>query len=128
MRKIILMMPVSAGSFTLIIGTPAGRSPMLTFRHRPRPLWPRLTGAPEETRKDPPICTAAQMSRAACHRSQTWVIGAAATGHGSRSPAAAWTIPQAGKACWSRTAISFRTSGAGSGLSMLKRSAPDEVE
>ena len=48
MWMIILMMPVSAGDFTLIIGTPAGRSPMRTFRHRPRRLWPRPTGAPEE--------------------------------------------------------------------------------
>jgi len=44
MRKIILIMPVSADGFTLIIGTPAGRSPMLTFRHRPRRLWPRPIG------------------------------------------------------------------------------------
>jgi len=51
MRKIILIMPVSADGFTLIIGTPAGRSPMLTFRHRPRRLWPRPTGAPEERAK-----------------------------------------------------------------------------
>jgi hypothetical protein len=51
MRKIILIMPVSADGFTLIIGTPAGRSPMLTFRHRPRRLWPRPTSAPEEHAK-----------------------------------------------------------------------------
>ena len=36
-------------------------------------------------------------------------------------------LNQAGKACWSRTAISFSTSGTGSGWSMLKRKAPDEV-
>jgi hypothetical protein len=38
------------------------------------------------------------------------------------------TIPQAGKACWSRTAISFSTNGTGSGSSIPKRKAPDEVE
>jgi hypothetical protein len=36
-------------------------------------------------------------------------------------------IPQAGKACLSRTAISFSTSDLGRGWSMLKRRAPDEV-
>jgi hypothetical protein len=36
-------------------------------------------------------------------------------------------LNQAGKACCSRTAISFSTSGTGSGWSMLKRKAPDEV-
>jgi hypothetical protein len=47
--------------------------------------------------------------------------------------AAAWrhrrlgAAGQAGKACWSRTAISFSTSGTGRGLSMSKRRAPDEV-
>ena len=34
---------------------------------------------------------------------------------------------QAGKACWSRTAISFSTSDTGRGSSMPKRRAPDEV-
>jgi len=51
MRNIILIMPVSADGFTLIIGTPAGWPPMLTFRHRPRRLWPTPTGAPEEGAK-----------------------------------------------------------------------------
>jgi hypothetical protein len=37
-------------------------------------------------------------------------------------------VPQPGKACFSRTAISFSTKGAGRGWSMPKRSAPDEVE
>ena len=37
-------------------------------------------------------------------------------------------ILQPGKACWSRTAISFSTSGTGSGWSIPKRKAPDEVE
>ncbi len=35
---------------------------------------------------------------------------------------------QAGKACRSRTAISFSTNGTGSGSSIPKRKAPDEVE
>jgi hypothetical protein len=37
-------------------------------------------------------------------------------------------ILQPGKASWSRTAISFLTSGTGSGWSIPKRKAPDEVE
>ncbi|HZV11169.1 MAG TPA: hypothetical protein VFF94_15510, partial [Novosphingobium sp.] len=37
-------------------------------------------------------------------------------------------ILQPGKACWSRTAISFSASGTGSGWSIPKRKAPDEVE
>ena len=37
-------------------------------------------------------------------------------------------VPQPGKACSSRTAMSFSTSGTGSGSPILKRSAPDEIE
>ena len=37
-------------------------------------------------------------------------------------------VLQAGKACWSRTAISFSTSDAGRGWPVLKRRAPDEAE
>ena len=50
---------------------------------------------------------------------------------GDRSAACgsgAVAILQPGKACWSRTAISFSTSGTGSGWSIPKRKAPDEVE
>ena len=42
--------------------------------------------------------------------------------------AGAVAIRQPGKACWSRTAISFSTSGTGRGWSIPKRRAPDEVE
>jgi hypothetical protein len=43
------------------------------------------------------------------------------------SPRPTWPS-QSGKACRSRTAISFSTRGPGSGWPMSKRSAPDEVE
>jgi hypothetical protein len=53
------------------------------------------------------------------------------TGGGTRR-LASWhtgvTVPHVGKACWSRTAISFSSRGAGSGSSILKRRAPVEVE
>jgi hypothetical protein len=42
--------------------------------------------------------------------------------------AGAVAIRQLGKACWSRTAISFSTSGTGSGWPIPKRKASDEVE
>ena len=63
-----------------------------------------------------------------CRGAQTWVIWRIS---GSRWRRLAHrrlsAAGQAGKACWSRTAISFSTSGTGRGSSIPKRRAPDEV-
>jgi hypothetical protein len=48
-------------------------------------------------------------------------------GLGGTGRRAGWAL-QAGKACRSRTAISFSTNGTGSGSSIPKRKAPDEIE
>ena len=79
----------------------------------------------------PPLLSDDGESASPAVRCMTWMIGASAAGTGARLRSCAATAEEArrdGKACWSRTAISFSISGTGSGSSTLKRSAPDENE